>query len=383
MNNKVALLLPRSVIYQSINFDLLAGLRLGLENLNLAEVEIKTESSGVSADDKAIYSLCEKFLIDGIKVVAGYVNPGTAEKLEPLFASADALFISLDAGYQFGRSLKKLPHVFYVSLQGGLCCRIATKQAVNHGLKKMAYVSSFYEAGYRSAFSFFNCLHDDGCEVTFNHITKLKRAEFTLEPLTTHIGSGEPEGVFAAFCGDMLEDFFNGVRQEPAFARLPVYGASFVGEEQWLDKLPYPGIDIITAVPWARGLDSEANSDFIAKLAENKKKANVFSLLGWDASILIAEALSAADTAEAIFLLEGFEFKSPRGTVTINADTHQFCAPVFEATIVENVATGNCKLDALKESGDTKQQRELMERDIQNVDGPFTSWLNAYACLES
>jgi len=383
MNKKVGLLLPRSVIYPSISFDLMGGLRCCLDDAGINDIEIKTESIGLATDDKLVYSACEKLLFDGASIVAGYINPTTAEKLEPLFASAHALFISMDAGYLFPAKLKKLPHIFYLSLNGALCIRTVIKTAIENGSKNIAFAGSYYEAGYRSPFACHRAVEDGGGQVTYNLITPLKRSEFTLQPLVDHLKSSPEDGVFASFCGDMLQDFCTAAAAGNVFTDNVVYGSSFVGEEQWLAQSPYPGIDICVCVPWASRLDNTANVHFMAQLKQNNQKINIFSLLGWECAEVISEILTCADINEAIHKLEGYTFCSPRGTVILDADTHQCVVPVYEAKVIKDNNTGNCLLQPIGESPYWEEQRILLEKDINAITGPMTTWYNAYACIDS
>jgi branched-chain amino acid transport system substrate-binding protein len=356
MSRKVGLLLPKSVLYPSMAFDMMGGLRSALEDGGITDAEINTGSIGLGADDKLIYAACEKMLFDGTGIVAGYVNPLSAEKLEPLFASANAVFIGLDAGYHFPSSTQKFPHLYYLSLQGALCIRTAIAKALAEGRKNIAYTSSFYDAGYRSAFAAHKAIEQGGGAVTFNLVTPLKRADITLAPLTAHLQEATPDAIFASFCGDMLQDYFTAAAAGQVFNGHAVYGSAFVGEEQWLAKSPYPGTDVQVCVPWAS------------------------ALLGWEAGQVAAKALSLDDAATG---LEGFIFSGPRGLVKLDATTHQCHAPVYDATVRKDEATGNCLLAVGGESPYTDEERVALERDINNVTGPMTSWYNAYGCLES
>ncbi len=382
MSKTAGLLLPRSVVFSSIGFDIAGGFRGGLQEAGIGDVTLKTESIGLGADDKQIYAACEKLVMEGVTIVAGYVNPTTAEKLEPLFAGGNAVFISLDAGYHFPTSMKKLLHVFYVSLQGALCIRTLTKTATDKGTKKIAFTCSFYDSGYRGPMAFNWGLDEGGGSITYNLITPLKRADLTLAPLATHLNSNDVDGVFAGFCGDMLQDFFKEAAAGNVLANHTVLGSSFVGEEQWLAQSPYPGVDVQVCVPWARSLDNEANVRFTNALKKINKTPNVFSLLGWEAGIVAAKGFEAGDTTNAITALEGFRFESPRGQVTLDATTHQSNAPVYEA-IVQRGEDGMCVLHVTGVSPITDEQRVKLEEEINGATGTMTSWFNAYGCLDS
>jgi len=381
MTNKVGLLIPRSALYPSINFDLVGGLRNGLLQAGIDNIEIKTENIGLGDDEKLIYANCERMLFDGVSIIAGYVNPITAEKLQLLFANAGAIFIALDAGYHFPLVYDTLPNVFTVSLQGALCCRAVVKIAAQEGKKKFAYISSFYEAGYRGAFAFARSLEDEKGAITFNHITPLKRSDFTLEPLAWHLQEPTADGVLACFCGDMLQDFCTEAAKKNMFEAHPVYGSSFMGDEQWLTKSIYPGSDIKVCVPWASKLNNEANHTFINKMTT--QKANVFSLLGWEAAHLIAAAIKADNINDAITLLEHYTFEGPRGSMAMDATHHELLSPIYEAAVKKDETTGNCLLQPMGEVSFVAEQRIKVWDDIRVFNGEGTSWFNTYGCIGS
>jgi branched-chain amino acid transport system substrate-binding protein len=375
--NNIGLLLPRSVIYPSINFDILEGLRCSLAAAGANDVQVTTENIAHGENDNVIYAHCEKMLMNGIMVIAGYVNPATTIKLQPLFENAGGVFIALDAGYQFAFERKHCPNIFTVSLGGALACRLIARNATLEENNHFSFVSSFYDAGFRTAYTFFNSLGENGGEISFNHITQLKRADFTLEPLRQHLQTSPGDSIFVSFCGDMTEDLFNALRADAAFARHAFYGAPFVAEETWLAKINYPGMNIKTCVPWARQLSNLANNEFINALAAKKREANVFSLLGWEAGILVAKVIESGSFS----VLEGFEFASPRGAVKIDAARHIVVAPMYVAQIVKDEATGKCCLLPGPELLDQKEL-DKFEQEKDAFPGG-TVWQNAYACLNS
>jgi branched-chain amino acid transport system substrate-binding protein len=383
MSHKIGLLLPRSVIYPTINFDMVGGLRCGLADLGIGDVEIRTENVGIGADPKIVYAACEKLVMDGCMVVAGYVNPESAETVAPLMAGAGGIFIALDAGYQFPFYKHTLRHVFTVSLQGTLCCRVTAAMACAEGKRKFANLTSFYEAGYRSSLAFGRAREEGGGEVTFNLITPLKRAEFTLAPLIAHLQEGMADAILASFCGDMLQDFcMAAAAAGPVFEGVTVYGAPMMGDEIWLAQCPYPGLDYKICVSWASGLDNDANRHYKQVMAEKKQRVNIWSELAWEAARLVATAL-LTDADAGIAAIEEMTFQGPRGNMRVDAATHQVCAPVYEAVVKRDGATGNCAIEILQESPITEEQRAALTEDIQNFDGLATSWKNAYGCLDS
>jgi branched-chain amino acid transport system substrate-binding protein len=383
MSNKVGLLLPRSVIYPSMGFDMLGAVKCALAEAGISDIEIKTENIGIAGDDKLNYSACEKLLFDGCSIVAGYVNPLTAEKLQVMCSGANAIFLHLDAGYHYPSAIQQQHNLFTISLQGVLGCRLAAVTAVAEGGKAFAFTGSFYDAGYRSTHGFHRGLEDAGGSITFNHITKLKRADFTLAPLAEHLRANPGDGLLAAFCGDMMQDLFAAMAADSVFANHSVSGSPFMGDEVWLGQSVYPGMNIKVCVPWTSRLQHDGNKHFMKVMADKKVKTNLFSVLGWEAGQVMAVALAAGDTDVAVAKLEGLQYTSPRGTITIDAATHQAYAPMYEAWVKRNDVTEYCVLEPVSESPYTEQQRKKLEEDINNFSGPSTSWQNAYACLDS
>ncbi len=381
---QIGILIPRSSIYGSMNFDFIDGLKTSLANMGVKGVDIATAGIGIGGSDKDIYSACEKMLLDGVEVIAGYINPTSAEMIQPMFENANAVFILLDAGYQFPRPGYKQTNSFTLSLEGALACKVLPQIAAQKGDTSFAYTCSFFDSGFRAAFGFFQGVADAGSAITFNHVTQLKRADFTLEPLTNHLKENPAVAVMGAFCGDMAQDLFGGMEAEEEYSRHNLYGAPFTIEETWLAKSPYPGAPVTGVVPWASGLKNPENEAFVAAMAKRNRTANYFSLLAWEAGQLIAKALEADNATERIALLESYSFTSPRGTITIDKETHTSLAPLYVATAVENEANGMCLLVPGHEvnANDVSSQRAKLWQEIAAFQGGFTSWFNAYACLD-
>jgi len=380
---KIGLLLPRSVLYPAIAFDILDGVKTGLKAKGVSDFEIVTANIGLAAKDDEIYKSCEQLLMNGVQVVVAYINPVSAEFIHPLFENSGSLLLVLDSGYHFPTSLNKLSHAFYLSLQGTLCCRIAGRMAMGEGYKDFAYVTSFYDAGYRSGYTFSTSVTERGGSIRFNHITALKRSDFTLEPLNNFLHDNAETGVLASFCGDMAEDFLREATH--ILGSRKVFGSPFMAEEIWLGKIAYPGHDWQCAAPWATTLDNAENKTFVADM-ENVRagKANIFSLLGWEAAVFVSEILKTGLSVEkSIAAMEGKTLETPRGTLHISADKHLAEAPVYRVSVTKDEATGNCRVGEITPVEYTEQERESFYNDIQSLTTNANTWQNAYACLDS
>lgn len=375
----ISLLIPRSVLYPSMGFDIVDGIRAGLQYGGASAPSFDIRNIGVAAKDQDVFSHCEQALMNGADIVVAYINPSAAEYAHALFEANDKFLLVLDSGMHFPPT-KKLSHAFFISLQGALCCRLTAKLAVDAGFKQNAFTCSFYDAGYRAPLAFSNAVNTHGGGISFNHVTALKRAEFTVQPLVDFLAATTDNAVLAAYSGDMAEDFYNHGSNAGLFANNAVFASPFMVEEVWLDKIPYPGGKTTACATWARNLDTPENQNFLQTL--NKPgKANVFSVIAWEAGLFLAAVLLAEDkTINAIW--STITLDSPRGKAIMNSETNYLETPIYICQVTED--EGKSKLAILKEVTDFKDEAALFYKDvIEFGDQVANSWHNAYPCLES
>lgn len=378
---KIGLLLPRSVLYPSIAFDIHDGLKACLKKAGLEnDYQIVSTNIGVGGKHDEIYAKCEQMLLDGADIIVGYINPMAAAFIHPLFESSGRKLLVLDSGYHFPTFEGKLEHAYFLSLQGNLCSRAIARKATANGHKNFAFTCSFYDAGYRIPYSYAMSIAEQGANIVFNHIGPLKKTEFTLEPLAQYLDNNEGVALLTTFCGDMTEDFFREGQRHNLFAKHPVYGAAFMADEGWISKIPHPGNNWYSAVPWSVEIDTPENKEFV-QILENirAKKANLFSLLGWEAALVISGTQNLS-----IPTIGGYTYTSPRGVIKINSETHFTEAPIYYATVAKDESTGNGRLTEIMEAEGTNEDRVQMDKNIRTLlEETSNSWLNAYACLDS
>ena len=372
---KIALLLPKSVIYPSISFDIMDGFKQSLKKIGLeGHHEIVSTNIGVGARNNEVYERCEQFLLDGADVIIAYINPQIAEFIHSLFVESGKTLLVLDSGYHFPNFRDKLSNAYFISLQGGLCAKVIVDKAIKDGFKKFAFTCSFYDAGYRPSFVIPSTVKEKGGEIVLNHVTQLRREDFTLDPLVNYIKENQEVAILSTFCGDMAEDFFRGLKDFNG--NYSLYGGGFLSDEVWLSKIPYTGRDWSSTVAWSRELETKENQEFLAVMNVSKPdKANLFSLLAWEAALFIAFDKTDFDDISII---------SPRGKVWMNPETRFTEAPIYYATVCKDEVSGNCKLKNLQESSETENERRNLELNIEYIrNNEANTWFNAYACLES
>lgn len=380
MTASLGLLVPRSGLYPTIAFDLQAGLQAGLAERS-ASISTTVENIGFGEKENEIYAQCEKLLLQGVKIIAAYINAPVATHLQPLFEASGALLVVLDSGYHFPVHEGRLANVIFLSLQGSLCCRMAAATAARDTDGALAFIASYYDAGYRAPYAMTQATAEAGKNIAFHHITALKRVEFDLTPLQSWVQATSEPVVLAAFCGDMSADFLLHISR---FSKRPaaLYAGPYMAEETWLSRSAYPGLDFKACVPWDRTLSLPANERFSVQL--KTRKPTIFSLLGYEAGLLAAAALeSSLEGQEAILALAEQPLESPRGALRIDAATFQTIAPVYEVTVGQDAASGHCRISGpVRERSDASAQWTALQSDMASLRGNATSnWLNAYPCI--
>lgn len=350
------------------------GFKQSLKNLGLeGHHEIVSAGIGVAARNEEIYERCEQFLLEGADIIIGYINPLSAEFVHSLFESSGKTLLVLDSGYHFP-NFEKLSNAFFISLQGSLCTRVIAHKAIKDGFRNFAFTCSFYDAGYRPSYVYAAAVEEHGGAIGFNHITPLRRADFTLAPLTEYLENQKETAVLTAFCGDMAEDFFGNGSE--IIKNHSVYGTGFTSDETWLKKMAYPGNDWNSAVAWSQDLQIPENEIFLKTMNGLKDgKAYLFSLLGWEAALFIGFENERFD---------GITINSPRGKVWMNPENGFSEAPVYYATVSKDEITGNCLLKDVYAAAITEAERKKLKNNIKYVQSiEANTWFNAYACLES
>lgn len=375
---KIALLLTRSVIYPSMAFDIMDGFKSSLKKSGINEEhEIVSANIGVGGKNEEIYICCEQLLLNNTDIVVAYINPYAAEFINPLFENSGKTLIVIDSGYQFPHFQEKLSNTHFISLEGNLCSRVIVNKAVEEGKKNFAFSCSFYDAGYRPPYTFSTSAEDKGALICYNHVTPLKKSDINLAPLAQYLEQNTDVALLASFCGDMAEDFFREAAKFESIASCKTYGSGFTAEELWLNKIPHPGYNWSCAVPWSLHLSNKENQEFVNTMESiRSNKANLFSLLGWEAALFIAVSNGKS--------LDEITIHSPRGNVYMNAQTGFSEAPVYYAEVAKNEETGNCILQDIREADNLSQERIRLQHHIIVVQNESSnSWFNAYACLES
>jgi branched-chain amino acid transport system substrate-binding protein len=373
MSKRIGVLLPRSVEYPSMSFDLLDGLRLNLKQRG-GDYQFYTENIGFGEDHDATNARAEKLVLqDDVDLIVAYSTSLNAEMLYAFAESANKPFLFLDAGMElFEAPAHRLCR--HITLQGLMCCQHLGAQAGAND-NRTILATSFFDGGYRSSWVLSNAVAASGGSVAGHFVSQFREEDFTLAPLLEQIKQCDAQAVTASFSSYFDGLFMKALGQADISQRaVHFYCGPFMADEQLLGAIDFPGGNFPTVVPWATGIDTAANQLFKNTIQKEKNKtANIFHLLGWDAAFVVEKIL-----ADGISSVDDWSFDSPRGTVHFHPDTHNAYAPVYEGRIDRN-EEGKCCLVL----GEKKEVTALAHRELHfaKPEGSYSRWKNNYFCI--
>lgn len=373
MRKRIGILLPRSTDYPAMGIDMLDGLKGCLREIVAVEADYMVENIGFGEDAALTYEKAEKLLLADADILVIYSNTSNAESLYPLASVFSKPFIFLDAGMQLP-SAEKSPYCYHISLQGLHACKIGGKMA-GEGSRKVLLASSFYDGGYFGPWAYDKGLSETGGAVCANYVSTYKENEFSIDACLGMLQSTGANSIAACFSSYLAKLFLNELAAKNKDAiSIPFYCSPFMAEEQLLQECIFPGGEFYTVVPWATTLENKEQDVFTGYfLKEKNKAANIFNLLGWEAGIVVREALANGANA-----LKGFRYCSPRGLVVIHPDTHYTYAPLYKGRITPG-ENGKCCLsvtDSIDMNAD-EHQRMMNDKPTDQISG----WRNNYLCI--
>ena len=199
--------------------------------------------------------------------------------------------------------------------------------------RRAALAGSLYDSGYDAMTAFRLGFTAAGGTVTTTQTTHLFAGSPALPAVLTEIAATHPDFIYAAYCGPETLDFVRAAQAGPA-ARIPLLGSPLLACESALPALGKAAAGIKTALGWSPALDTPANRAFLAAYAKHTgRPADNLALLGYETAGLVAATLAAAGgaagSAQMRAALAAVTFAGPRGTVTMDPQTHCTTGPLY------------------------------------------------------
>ena len=382
---RIGILLPRSTLFPLIGFDILDGIKscLGYKQLQ-DDFKLMIDNIGYGTNENEIYTKVEKFLLeDNCDVIVAVADFRIDEMLAPLFTATNKLLLIVNFGANMPDKWQADPCVITHSLNFCFHTWLTGKMAGAEPTAVSAYLASYYDAGYRQTYTMITGHQSAGAQPTFTHVTPFKRDEFTLDPLQL-LFEQHPRvnSLLCLFAGELVVEFYKKV---PAYQRqqdLQLYVSPMLLDQtiKNISDQPLQVANVKGYAPWFAGLDNINNKTFCEALQRFcGKKANYFSLLGWETGLLLAGLLSLKDSdnkggTDLVDQLKKNTYESPRGWLKIDAVTHHSYGPAYLLS-----CAGNMELNPVREHEGLEQDWQLFTS--MNYPEGGSNWRNTYLCI--
>lgn len=321
---KVGMMLPFSGVYAALGDAGRNGLKLALQE-NAASlhgrtvefIEMDTEARPERAPEIAS-SLLDK---ENADFIIGPVHSGVAMGMTKVLRDKDAVMIIPNAGANAATGPMCASNIFRTSFSAWQPSYPMGKVALDAGYKKVVTISWNYGMGKESLAAFEESFTAGGGEVVKEILVPFPKTEF--QPYITDIAAMEPDAVFVFFAGGGAVKFVKDYDALGLRGKIPLLGSGFLTEGT-LEAQGDAAEGILTTLHYADNLDNPANQQFRQRYQEAfGKPADIYAVQGYDAGLLIAQALNklGGETADRKALIEAMEsstIDSPRGSFTFS-----------------------------------------------------------------
>lgn len=313
--------------------DYLAGLEAGLayatDGGNAVDGRpIEFEVVDDAGDPERAVSAVVDLVGRGVTIIAGTVSSGAGVQVAPLAEENNILYISgpaaTDALTGINRNTFRSGRQTYQDV-----ATAATLVDDIDGATVVVFVQDS-EFGAANVAGVEAVLGAQGANVD-SVAVPLSANEFT--PFAQQVLDKDPDLVFVAWAGETTAAMWQTMEQQGVFEQTTV--TTGLAERATWDFYGPAASEIDFLNHYFPGApDNEAN-DY---LVENASSADLFTVDGFNAAMMIVQAISEAgpdDIDGMIGALEGWTFEGPKGEMTIRASDHALLQPMFAVRLVE------------------------------------------------
>jgi branched-chain amino acid transport system substrate-binding protein len=331
---KVGLIVPMTGPFASVGKQLDAGARLYLaqhgDTVAGRKIELILKDDGGVADTTR--RIAQELVVnDKVTVLAGFgltplalaTAPIATQSKTPAVVMVAATSSVINASPFFVRSSFTLPQV-----TSGIA-----EWAPKNGIRKVVTLVSDYGPGIDSEGSFKARFEEQGGQVLQSIRVPVKNPDFA--PFLQRVRDEKPDALFVflpAGVGTQLMKQFTERGLDKAGIKLIATGD--VTDDDILNEMGDVALGAVTSHHYSAAHPSETNGKFVkAFLAANKEmRPNFIAVSAYDGMHLIREGLkkTGGKGGEALVsAIRGMSFESPRGPVTIDAQTRDIVQDVY------------------------------------------------------
>lgn len=381
---KIGVLHPRSKAHPGIMVDFVEGIKTALQHHQLNQkVQLISESIGFGGNEKEVYEKAEKLLLlEGADVLVAFVDLRILEIIKPLLYASGKLVLVVNPGANYPENWVPQLNIVNLTLQHGFLCWLTGKLAAQMNKTNAATATTFYDGGYLHIAAMVENFVKAGGNITYNYVNNQHYDDaFDIKPLTDYLSSDKTtNSLLCVFDSLPASLFYSRLNIYDGAGSLHLFVSPMMLEQKALEnmaggfKFPVEGY-----LPWHAEIENNANKEFMnSYLQQTKRVATVFSLLGWEAGLILQQVFLHSnehypDGVEIAGKLAGGKINSPRGEMKLDPETNYFIAPVYKCSVPQN--SGKRSIHFIENP--EKEWKAFVEIPTEGVS---SGWTNTYLC---
>ncbi|GAB4109767.1 MAG: hypothetical protein Fur005_04090 [Roseiflexaceae bacterium] len=306
----------------AISADLLAGMRLGLQQHSAVVVDLVVQQYHSVSD---LHRTLPQLLAEPqIVAVVGMLGRNTADTFGTLLGERRVPLVVADVGANIIKQAEQHPWIARSSLhhwQSALA--LGDWAARTHGPRALL-LSSFYESGFDTLTVFRQGFEHAGGAVIDTIVVDSPMAPRSTQDLIREINRLQPDLIYASASGDVARQILDAVQQ----AMLPATGQllgtpSFVQAILKQQPEALPGT-LTTATNWPSDLAIPQNQQFQHAFVQSfNRKTTMYGVLGYDTANLLTQSIDLTRPQQGVSpeYLRAATTDGPRGNIAIAAET--------------------------------------------------------------
>jgi branched-chain amino acid transport system substrate-binding protein len=308
-------------LYMKQHGDVIAGKKIELNRKDTA-----------GAPDQAKRLAQGLIVNDNVDILAGFVITPEALAVAQLSTEAKKLMVVMNAATSI--ITLKSPYIVRSSLTLPQNCEVLGTWAFQNGVTKVFTIVSDYAPGLDAEGAFQRAYTAAGGQMIGSVRVPLANPDFSA--FVQRAKDSGADGIFVFVPGGSQPVVLAKALLERSMdsSKIKIMGQGELADESALKAMGDAATGIITAFHYDYTHDSPANNQFVtAYNAEFNRNPDFFSVGGYDGMHLIYEALKKTggktDGESLIGAVEGLQWESPRGPVSIDPETRDIINTVY------------------------------------------------------
>lgn len=380
---KIGLLYTTSLAHPNLMIDFINGLKSALHNELTQNVQLISESVGFGGNEKEVLEKTEKLLIiENVNVLIAYIDLRVLENIKNTIKVSGVFTIIVNPGANYPIDWTPTPNIVHLTLQHAYLCWLTGKAAASKQNIKGCIATTFYDGGYLHVAALSNAFMQHGGTITYNYLNnQTYETLLDITPLTNFLTEDkETNTLLCIIDSKPASKFYQKLHEYNSSKNLELFVSPMMLEQESLQSLDKGYNFSITGYgPWFYSLKNELNVDFINTIFNfTQKQATFFSLLGWEAGLVLKQILSfdkdlLPNGEKLINQLLSCTIVSPRGVLKLDPKTNYFVTQAFKCSTPK--LSNNLPIETIDFSIDEWEKFTAVP-----TTGTVSGWTNTYLC---